>query len=754
MGKNKDLFYQCFNLNPIPAAITTIDEGVLVDVNESFCALSGYTRQDLIGKTVHDLGLWVDAEHRQDVIREGLDGGVVKNREVQFRDASGVIHDCLLFVKVFDYDARPHFLSMAVDFSERRRAEEALGSAESRYRAMVENNLSAVAMFRALGECEDFEYIEFNQAAERIDAVRRDEIIGHTLMETFPGSRESGLYQALCRVWRSGEGEYLPVYFYRDERISGWRESFVYKLPSGELVEVYSDHTARIRMEEDLSERNRQLFTLTSNLPGMVYRCRNDIDRAMEAVSQGCLNLTGYSDEDLVASRRVSYGTVIHPEDRDRVWREIQDALGRRESFQLMYRIVAKEGRIKWVWEQGTGVFSPEGRLLCLEGFIADISEQRQIREQLRLSEEKFSKIFQASPDWISITTLDDGIYIDVNEGYLKSSGYTRDEVIGHTSLEINIWERPEERVRIVRKIHEQGVLSNEEVRFRTKSGRLRNVLWSAVPITLGSTECVLGLGRDITEYKFLEEELLRTQKMEAVGRLAGTIAHDFNNYLAAIEGFCELVLLKVGNAESVTRNIGKIRDVKTTASSLIRQLLSFSKKQPVKPARVNLNDVISGMKDLLLPIMGAKIDLDLVLEKEKCLVLADRSQLEQVIMNLSLNARDAMPKGGSLKIVSEHVQVDEGYAGMHADLRPGAYIRLLVIDSGMGMDKDTVSHVFDPYFTTKAGSKGSGLGLTIAYTIVRQSGGCIMVNSEPGRGSTFTIFLPAYQGDGGKDSR
>ncbi len=750
MNDDKNLFYQCFNLNPIPAAITTIGDGVIVDVNDAFCELSGYAREELVGRTVIDAGLWVDMEQREEVLREGRSTGVVKNREARFRHASGSVHDCLLFTKVFEYESAPHFLSMAIDITERKRSEDALSTAESRYRAMVENNLSGVAIFRAIGDGEDFEYVEFNRAAERIDAVRRDEVLGRTVMEAFPGSRDSGLFQALQRAWRTGEGEYLPVYYYRDERISGWRESFVYKLPSGELVEVYSDHTAHIRTAEDLSERNRELFTLTSNLPGMVYRCRNDRDWTMEAVSQGCLALTGYGPDDLVANRTISYGAVIHPEDRDRVWDEVQAALSRREHFQLMYRIVSSGGRVKWVWEQGTGVFSSDGRLLSLEGFVIDISEQKRIRDELRLSEDKFSKIFQASPDWISITTLDEGIFLDVNDGYLNSSGYTRDEVIGRTSLEINVWENPGVRERIVGKIREQGPLSNEEVRFRTKSGEMRSILWSAVPITFGTTECILGLGRDITNYKFLEEELARTQKMEAVGRLAGTIAHDFNNYLSAIEGFCELVLLKIGDPGSVARSIGKIRDVKTSASALIRQLLSFSRKQPAKPVPVDLNEVVTAMKELLVPVMGNKIDLDLGLDGEKCLVLADRSQLEQVIMNLSLNARDAMPRGGTFRIVTEHVFVDEGYAGMHVDLKTGPYVRVSVSDSGMGMNGHTVSHVFDPYFTTKTGGKGTGLGLTIAYNIVRLFQGCIMLHSEPGRGSTFTIFLPEYRGEAG----
>lgn len=322
-----DLFYKCFSMNPIPATITTIEDGIIMEVNDAFLKLSGYRREDIIKRTAAQGRLWPDLGRRADLLRKIREKGSLRDVEVQYLDASGRAHDCLLFIEVIEYGGSPHFLSMVIDISDRKHKEEAFHAAESRYRAMVENTLSGVAIFQALREGEDFEYLDFNRAAERIDSIRRDEVIGHTLLQAFPGSRASGLYEALLRVWRTGEGEYLPVYFYRDERITGWRESFVYKLPSGELVEVYSDQTARVKAEEELLEHRRELLTLMSNLPGMVYRSKNDIDWTIESVSQGCFKLTGYTASELIGNKRVSYGQIIHPEDRDMVWTEVQKAL-------------------------------------------------------------------------------------------------------------------------------------------------------------------------------------------------------------------------------------------------------------------------------------------------------------------------------------------------------------------------------------------------------------------------------------------
>ncbi|MCK7471848.1 MAG: PAS domain S-box protein [Desulfomicrobium escambiense] len=245
--------------------------------------------------------------------------------------------------------------------------------------------------------------------------------------------------------------------------------------------------------------------------------------------------------------------------------------------------------------------------------------------------------MFHASPDWVSITTLDDGIYIDVNEGYLYWSGYKHEEVVNHTSLEIEIWEKPEDRVRIVQKLKEHGWVRNEEVKFRTKTGKLRDCAVVCSHNHAGRPGMHPGCWAvTLPSTSTSRVNSLRAQKMEAVGRLAGSIAHDFNNYLAAIEGFSELVMIKINNAEAVTKNIGKIRDVKNSASALIRQLLSFSKKQPTGPTDVDINEVIEGMQGLLVTVMGSKISLKLMLDKKRCLVLGDRSQLEQVVMNLS----------------------------------------------------------------------------------------------------------------------
>lgn len=365
---------------------------------------------------------------------------------------------------------------------------------------------------------------------------------------------------------------------------------------------------------------------------------------------------------------------------------------------------------------------------------------------ELRSSREKLAKIFQAIPDPVSISTLEEGIFLDANEAFFRMTGYSREEVIGSTSVSLRIWYSPSDRARVVDLVRKQGNVRNLEAKLRSKTGESRVVLVSAELMDIDGKPSVLFESRDITERKTLESELSRSQKMEAIGRLAGGITHDFNNLLTAIDGYCELALLKLGKPEQVRSNILKIKEVKETASSLVRQLLAFSRKQKVKPRSLDMNRVIENMQSLLKQFIGEDIELKTHLQQGIGNVYADQGHVEQIIMNLSLNARDAMHKGGILTISTRRVELEENVAAKHPDLKPGDYIKLEVSDTGVGMDEETMAHVFEPFFTTKEASKGTGLGLATVYGIVRNNGGSISLRSEPGKGSTFEVFLPVSE--------
>lgn len=448
------------------------------------------------------------------------------------------------------------------------------------------------------------------------------------------------------------------------------------------------------------------------------------------------------------------------------LYRPRQEMLGRRVSevigedffrpFAPIFRRVLETGRgenleyplevpngLRWFLARVTPIHrnGASAKTLCM--VVRDITGRKQAEEKLRVSEEKFSKAFQASPDAIVISSLADGRLLEVNDVFVRLSGFTREEAIGRTSVELGLWVNPKEREQIVTLLKRDGEVRDVEIRFIMKSSQVRTILTSAHTIELSGTPCMIMIMRDITERKILEEQLRQAQKMEAVGRLAGGVAHDFNNLLVGILGYSELLLKKLPEGDSIHRMAGEINSAANRARDLTSRLLALSRRQVLQPKVLDFNGLVLQTERLLRPVIGEDIRIHLRLDPKTGSVKADPAQLEQVILNLAINARDAMPQGGTLSIETCNIQVDAAYARLHPGLLPGSYVRLWVADTGHGMTAEVMARIFEPFFTTKDAVNGSGLGLSTVYGFVKQSGGCITVTSEPGRGAAFAIYLP-----------
>jgi len=393
--------------------------------------------------------------------------------------------------------------------------------------------------------------------------------------------------------------------------------------------------------------------------------------------------------------------------------------------------------------------------ILCFAARLS-LSELREFRSTVNANkanlkrleaESKFRIAFEANPESITITTTEDGTYLEANAAFAATVGYEHSELIGKSALELGIWTDKEKRALMVEKLRRGERVTGWEAMFRTKSGEERQVMLSAHPVQLEGRLCILSILRDVTEQRLLERKFHQAQKMEAVGRLAGGIAHDFNNLLMITSANLELLEASKRDVRRIDRYLQQIRTATDRGSALTKQMLAFSRQQVLSPSVLQLNTVIKDLWKMLPSLLGEDVETILSLDPELGWVCADRGQIEQVIMNLAVNARDAMPHGGRLIVETLNVESNgNSTPGKAADAPSGPCVLLSVSDTGVGMSPAVQAQAFDPFFTTKEMGKGTGLGLATVYGIVKQSSGSISVFSEPGKGSTFKVYFPCVQ--------
>ncbi|MBI4465481.1 MAG: PAS domain S-box protein [Acidobacteria bacterium] len=388
-------------------------------------------------------------------------------------------------------------------------------------------------------------------------------------------------------------------------------------------------------------------------------------------------------------------------------------------------------------------LFDGSGQWDGMMAILMDISQRKKAEEALRASEERYRDLFENAKDMISTRDMN-GNFTSVNREYERVTGYTREELLG---MNITQLVAPEYRPlldKFMRDVNAGVSRTFLESEIVTKDGRRVPVEVNArVIYKEGKPVEVQSIVRDLSEQKELQAQLWQAQKMEAVGRLAGGVAHDFNNLLNVIGGYSEMLLDEAGKGSTLRHYAEEIRKAADQAASVTRQLLAFSRKQVLQPKVLDLNDLVTNLSKMLRRLIGEDVQVSTALKAGLGLVKADPSQLEQAIMNLVVNARDAMPQGGRLTIETANVELDEAYARLHTPCQPGPYVLLAVSDTGVGMDGQTRARIFEPFFTTKPLGKGTGLGLAMVYGIVKQSDGYIWVYSEPGHGTTFKIYLP-----------
>jgi PAS domain S-box-containing protein len=461
--------------------------------------------------------------------------------------------------------------------------------------------------------------------------------------------------------------------------------------------------------------------------------------------------IAGHSREELLAMSPLN---LSPPEDRELDGERLHQFLdGAVPLLDLERRYVRKDGSIAWVHETSGTIRDSSGRAMRTAGIVEDITERKRVEHALKESEERFRVAFQTSPDAIVITRLEDGVCIAVNEGFSRITGWSDSEVLGRSALELHLWDDLADRARLLDGLKRDGFVQNLEARFRLKDGSGVPTLTSARLLALHGQQLILSITREVSAWKRAEEErdrlksgLYEAAKIDAIGQLAGGIAHDFNNLLTVILSGAGALKLAVGEGSPPDLEIVEdIRAAGVRARDLTRQLLAFARRQVIARVPLDLNALVRGGEKLLQRVLGDGVLLVVVTDPALAMVRCDPGQIEQVLVNLAVNARDAMPGGGRLTIETANSEVDEVLTASHPFMSPGPHVRITVRDSGHGMTADVKAHAFEPFFTTKPVGRGTGLGLATVYGIVKQNEGYILLESAPGLGASFAMYFPRF---------
>lgn len=780
---------------------------------------------------------------------------------------------------------------------------QALGVNEARYKGIFENTINAVAVYQVVDNGEDFIFVDFNRAGEKTEKVNRLDLIGKRVTKVFPGVGTFGLLEVFQRVWKTGNAEHFPIAMYQDERISGWRDNFVYKLPSGEIVAIYSDETERKKYEQELQESEemyRMLFehagfgiALVDTATGRREAFNKSLYERLGYTYEECKNLTiadiQYDDgPEAVQNRmrmilekgsltfeekhRTKGGDVRHIlvsavpirvhgkqliqaisldiTDRKKAENALQESEKRfrqlaeniQEVFWVVspdwldvhyispayenvwgrtcaslyenpqswldavvdedrdlvtsylnekikgdlseiafpeYRIVQPDGSIRWILARGFTVFNEAGEVDRIVGIAKDITTQKESEKAFQailestvgiIGQDFFDKILKEICNWLNcemayIVEIDNALvchpvsmilddHISTNFSFdlagtpshgVFRNGFrfypegiqgqfpedTRLSEMGATGyIGTSLFDGAGNRMGVL------GAVSRKKLNLPEKAEDVMKILAARVSAEIERK-------RVEREKMQVEAQLQQAQKMEAIGTLAGGIAHDFNNILQSIILNTELALYERSSMEGPDR-MEEVLKASRRATDLVKQILTFSRQSELELQPLHISVIIKEVLKMLRSSLPTTIEIRKKISSKLDLVMADVTQIHQVIMNLCTNAAHAMrKKGGVLNVTLHPEDIASEMASLYPNLHPGPYLRLVVSDTGHGMDPMTIRRIFDPFFTTKERGEGTGLGLSVVYGIVKNLGGVITVESEVGKGTTFFVFLP-----------
>jgi PAS domain S-box-containing protein len=722
-------------------------DGRIKSINKAAQRITGYTEAEARNINIFDVIAPEDLARTQDIMKRELAGETLPAFEVDMIDKSGRrLHLEVNELLIRKDGKTTGILGVARDVTERRNAREALERSEKALRAIIDAAPFGAYQFE-LGNNGAFLFKGANRAADRIQGRDHEPLIGKSLGEAFPHLAITSAADALRGTLNSGKLFETEVFDYQNGVIAGSHEYVGVRISERQVALFFRDITERKKAEIAVRESERMLRVIIDNIPqAVLWKDRNSVIvgcNVRQAQAAGFSNpkeLAGKTDYDLFTTKQEAEAALAND-------RRVM-ASGTPQ-FHSITAVRNRQGQLMWQDTARIPLLDAMGNITGVLVTWEDITARKRAEEALRSSETKYRAVFDTSNDALIIQKGIEGLdVLDINQRFTKLYGYALDEAreLGFEALIASLPPYTQEKARdYIRKAMQEGPQNFEWL----CKDKVQRHFWAEISLQrceFNDQVLVIAAVRDISNRKQLEEQLRQAQKMEAVGQLAGGVAHDFNNILTVIKGHASLLLAEKNSNTDVMDALGEINAAADRASNLTRQLLAFSRRQLLQVRQLDINEAIMNLARMLNRLLGEQIAIEF--NYGACLpaIKADAGMIDQVIINLAVNARDAMPKGGRLLLKTELVIVDGMQAQRHPDAYPGRFISVSVSDEGCGMDQATLHRLFEPFFTTKELGKGTGLGLATIYGIVKQHQGWIEVFSEVNKGTTFKVYLPALE--------
>ncbi len=713
-------------------------------VNKRFAEITGYQREELIGQ---DFRIILDEESKELVAeryrrrQQGEDVPSLYEFNVLRKDGS-IRRVEIRSTIITDSHGQVQTIAQILDITERKELEREILHERDLLHALMDNIPDKIYF-----KDTEFRFTRVNKAMARVLGLKSPrEAIGRSELEFFDEETGREILQDEQTIIQTGKPLVDKIERIRyPDGSQHWIS--VTKVPLRDsagnivgLVGISRDITDRIQAEAALKESEERYRNLIEQSNDAIYLLFNN---RFEIINRRFTEMFGITQEE-ANSPDFNFLQLVAPKSipflQERIRRQ-----QRGEKLEPIYEFTAIDKFGNEIdCEVSVSYINYKGGV-ATQGILRDISERKRAERQLS----RLAAVVEQSSESVVITDVEGNIEY-VNPAFEKTTGYTLEEVLGQNPRVLKSGHHDDQFYKELWETITSGLIWKGSFINRKKDGTLYYEDATIFPIKDKNGHIInfAAVKRDVTPERMLEEQVRQAQKMEAIGKLAGGVAHDFNNLLTVINGYCELLQSKIAPEQPFYREIELIRRAGERASALTSQLLAFSRRQVIQPEVLNLNRVVAATEKMLRRLIGEDIDLVTVLEPDLKNVKIDPVQVDQVIMNLAVNARDAMPQGGKLTIETANVHLDEEYARAHLGAKPGDYVMLAISDTGIGMDHNIQKHIFEPFFTTKGKGKGTGLGLSTVYGIVKQNNGFIWVYSEPGKGTTFKIYFPQVRGE------